>query len=57
MMVAGVSRENSLLAKRACVSQEWLNKLEADFSFYGLWNSDGNKKSQGNRNKAIGARL
>ena len=40
IVAAEVSRGKPLLAKQACVSQEWLKELETDFSFYGPW--DGN---------------
>ena len=43
-MEVGVKREKSLLAKQACVSQEWPNELEADFSLYGPWDSAGNER-------------
>ena len=44
IVAAGVSREKSLLAKHACVSQEWPNESEADFSFYGPWDSVSNER-------------
>ena len=35
----------SLLAKRACVSQEYPNELKANFGFYGPWDNAGNERN------------
>ena len=56
IVVAGVSREKSLLTKRMCINHEWLNnELEANFSFCGPWDSMGNEKYRGSSNRAVAA--
>ena len=38
-------QEKSLLAKWACVSQEYANELKVDFGFYGPWDNAGNERN------------